>query len=163
VSSIFEQAQTGHLTVIRVPVFTSEIEQTWSTLGSCRIWSTLNVISCQVRRLSITVSPRAPSRAKAMATIVLSALPCAPPGRRCIGFPRGNPHREVENAGDRLGRNARTVVGDGDGAVGNLNLDGRSNTGLLGSVDRVINQLLEDHERPLIGAMTDLLRQLAFR
>jgi hypothetical protein len=78
VRSSCKQAQTGHRTVIRVPLFTEERSRMWSIFGSCRTWSTLKLIRCAVPWLSISVSPLAPSSANAMATIVFKALPCAP-------------------------------------------------------------------------------------
>ena len=65
--------------------------------------------------------PRSPSSTNGMATIVLSALPCAPRVGRDVGFAAARPGREVEDALDRLGWQAGAVVGDRDAVV----VDGR--------------------------------------
>ena len=96
-----------------------------------------------------------------MATIVFRALPCAPLVGRGIGLAAGDSDREIQDAGDRLGRDARAIVGDDDLPVADLDADHRRDAGFLGGVERVVDQFLENDERPLIGAVADLLDQLA--
>jgi hypothetical protein len=83
-------------------------------------------------------------------------------GRAGIGFARGDPDREVQDVGYRLGRDSRSVVGDSDLAGGDINADRRRNAGFLGSVEGVVGQLLKDDDRPMINGMTDLLDELPF-
>jgi hypothetical protein len=45
--------------------------------------------------------------------------------------------------------------------VVDLDADHWRRAGFLGSVEGVVSQLLENNERPLIGAVADLLDQLA--
>ena len=81
-------------------------------------------------------------------------------GRTDVGLARADPDAEVEHVLDHLSRDARAVVLDGNPAIVNHNRDGRRATGLLGGVDRIVNELLEDHQRPGSPLMADLGDQL---
>ena len=84
-------------------------------------------------------------------------------GRRHVGFPRRHSDRVVEEAVDGLGRDAGAVVFDDDlaGLARYRNRDLRRDAGLLGTVDPVVDQLLDDDERPVLDPVAGLRDQLA--
>jgi hypothetical protein len=63
-----------------------------------------------------------------------------------IGLPRADPDRKIEETRNRLGRDTGTVIGDDDfGHFGrDPDLDDRRDIHLLGGVERVVEQLLQD-------------------
>ena len=98
--------------------------------------------------------------------MVFSALPCRPRVRTDVGFARGDANVIVDNAGDRVRRNAGAVVLDADArrhsrlAGRDGDLDDRRDLGILAGVNAVIDQLLGDDAQPLIGLVTGLRDQL---
>ena len=83
--------------------------------------------------------------------------------RRHIGFAARCTGAVIEDAGDRLGRNARAVVTDDDAGVRDFDHDDRRNAGLLAGIERVVDELLLDDERPIIGVVAGLVDELFFR
>jgi hypothetical protein len=75
----------------------------------------------------------------------LEGVALQPSGRRAVGGLVGHQHREVQHAGDQVGRHAGTVVGDGDAqvvaAVGGVDGDLGRGPGGLGGVQGVVDQL----------------------
>src|SRR5262245_8906331 len=71
------------------------------------------------------------------------------PRRRDVGFPRARPGREVEDAPNRRGWNPWAVIPDRDSARVDLNGDHGRYASFLGGIQGVVEQLLEDDERPL--------------
>ena len=96
-----------------------------------------------------------------------------PPPRRChtdlmpqkplISLATRNPAGVIEHALDRFGRESGTVVGEDDLAtVGpHFNADFGCDPGLFGGIQRVIDQFLEDDERPVLHVMAGLGNQLS--
>ena len=82
-------------------------------------------------------------------------------GRADIGGATAGAAGKVERTLDRLGRDAGAVVADLDQLLGDGDLDPRRQLRLLGIVERVVGQLLDDDERPAFGRVADLARQLA--
>jgi hypothetical protein len=83
------------------------------------------------------------------------------PGRRDVGLAARGPYREIQDAGDRLGRDARAVVGNDDLPIADLDANHRRCAAFLGSIKGVVGQFLENDERPLVDAVPDLFDQLA--
>ena len=81
-------------------------------------------------------------------------------GRPGIGGAAGDSRAEIEDTGDGLGRDARPEVADLDQPLGNGDLDPWRLALFLRVVDRVVDQLLDRDERPLLGRMADLAREL---
>jgi hypothetical protein len=80
---------------------------------------------------------------------------------RChIRFPAGDATREVEDPRHRLRRYAGAVVDHSDRARLDLDRDLRRDACLLAGVERIVDQLLEDHQRPRIQLMPGLGHQL---
>ena len=84
-------------------------------------------------------------------------------GRTDIRLAGRNPDAEVEHVLDHVGGQAGTVVLDGDPALVDRDRDHRRDAGLLGGVDRVVEQFLQDHDRPRIAIVADLGDQLLLR
>ena len=83
---------------------------------------------------------------------------------RCdIGLAGADPVREVEDAGDRLRRDARPVVRDGDPVAIDLDVDHRGDARLLTGVQGVVGQLLDQHQGPLVRRVAGLRDQLFLR
>ncbi len=82
-------------------------------------------------------------------------------GRRDIGLAARDPDGVVENRLDGLGVDAAGVVLDDD----RVRLDGDRDLGrdfgLLAGVERVVDELLGDHQRPVINRVPGLVLQLA--
>ena len=81
--------------------------------------------------------------------------------RRHVSFPAGHPDRVVENRLDGFGLDAAAVVLDGDRPVLYGNRDDRRDLGFLTGIQRIVHQLLEHDQRPVIGRVTGLILQLA--
>ena len=81
-------------------------------------------------------------------------------GRADIGGATAGAAGKVERTLNRLGRDAGSVVADLDQLRGNGDLDPRRQLRLLGIVERVVGQFLNDDERPAFGRMADLAREL---
>jgi hypothetical protein len=90
----------------------------------------------------------------------LEGVALQPSGRRAVGGLVGHQHREVQHAGDQVGRHAGTVVGDGDAqvvaAVGGVDSDLGRGSGGLGGVQGVVDQLLDDHLAEPVGGLAGL-------
>ena len=84
------------------------------------------------------------------------------PGRAAVRLARRCPDRVIEHGADGFRRQAGAVVADRDlaGRGRYLDHDFRRDAGLLAGVDRVVDQLLQDDERPVIGLVAGLRRQL---
>ena len=67
---------------------------------------------------------------------------------------------EVENVLDHLRRQPGAVVGDGDPVLVDADGDLRRGPGFLAGVEPVVDQLLEDDERPVLGLVPGLRDQL---
>ena len=76
--------------------------------------------------------------------------------RRDIGFARRGAGREVEDRLDRPGRQARPVVGDRDAGVVDADRDLRRDAGFLAGVERVVEELLDDDQRPFVDGVPGL-------
>jgi hypothetical protein len=83
--------------------------------------------------------------------------------RRHIGFLVRSAHSEVQDLGDRLGGDSRPVVGDRDVSTFHLDIDDGRAADLLGLIERVVGQLLEDDQGPLLGRVSGLRRQFLER
>jgi hypothetical protein len=96
----------------------------------------------------------------------LQRIALLPTGRADISLARGNSNVVIENVGDRLGGQPRTIVTDLDQrrlrSGRHRNRDLRRDLHLLGGVDRVVEQFLQYDQRPERRVMTDLGGQLAF-
>ena len=79
--------------------------------------------------------------------------------RRDVSFAAGGAGREVEDRGDGLSRDAWPVVAHSNPAAGDGHADHRRNASLLAGVERVVGQLLQDNERPVVGLVTGLSRE----
>jgi hypothetical protein len=84
------------------------------------------------------------------------------PGRRHISLATRNPAGVIEHTLDRFGRQSRTVVGDDDLATLGRYFDAdlRRDPGFFRRVQRVIDQFLEDDQRPVLDVVTGLRDQL---
>jgi hypothetical protein len=69
----------------------------------------------------------------------------------------------VQDFGDRLGGDSRPVVGDRDVSTFHLDIDDGRAADLLGLVERVVGQLLQDNQGPLLGRVSGLRRQFLER
>ena len=86
------------------------------------------------------------------------ALPAAV--RRHVRLAARRPGREVEDRGDRLGRDAGPVVAHPDLAACDSDPDHRRDAGFLAGIERVVDQLLYDDQRPVVGLVAGLCDQL---
>jgi hypothetical protein len=91
----------------------------------------------------------------------LERVPLRAPGRADISLAARDPDREVEDGVDHVGGDARAVVDDHDPAVVDLHLEPGRRVGLLGSIDRVVDELLHRHARPLLELVANLRGELA--
>ena len=91
--------------------------------------------------------------------MVLSALPCAPRVGADIGFPRRYADAVVEDALDRLRWNAGAVVLDDDRPAVDRDRYDRRDLGFLGGIERVVEQLFLDHQRPFVDIVAGLVDQ----
>ena len=69
----------------------------------------------------------------------------------------------IEDTRDRLRRYSWAIVADDDAGVRDDDLNNRSNAGLLGGIEAVVNELFQDDERPIVGVMAGLVDELLFR
>jgi hypothetical protein len=79
---------------------------------------------------------------------------------RDVGFTRTDTDAEIEDVADDVGRQAGAVVGDGDSRLVDTDGDLRHGAGFLAGVERVVDQLLQDDQRPVTGLVTGLRDQL---
>ena len=83
-------------------------------------------------------------------------------GRPGIGFAARDADGEVEDVPDHVARDTGAVVPHLDHVLSDRHLDPRCGLGLLGRVERVVDQLLDRDLRPHAGLVPDLCRQLTF-
>src|SRR6516162_314345 len=87
-------------------------------------------------------------RQKGLQRIALSAS-C----RAAIGFATADSAGVVEDIAYRLGRDARTVIGDSDRGGGGCHVYGqfRRDSRFLTGIEGIVEGFLEKHEGPLVG------------
>ena len=81
-------------------------------------------------------------------------------GRADVGLAARGAGREVQDARDRLRRDAGAVVGDCNAGVGELDPNLGRGARLLAGVERVVDQLLEHDQGPGVRLMPGLCHQL---
>ena len=82
--------------------------------------------------------------------------------RADVGFARRRPRGVVDERRDRLGRDAATgEVGDRDLVSGYTDLDRGRDARLLGLVERIVDQFLDDDGRPVFHIVAGQLDQFA--
>jgi hypothetical protein len=81
-------------------------------------------------------------------------------GRADVGLAARRAGREVQDARDRLPRDAGAVVGHCNAGAGELDPNLGRGARLLGGVDRVVDQLFDDHQGPGVRLMPGLCHQL---
>ena len=77
-------------------------------------------------------------------------------GRADVGLATSYPDAEVEDVLDHVGGDAGAVVLDRDPGAVERDRDRRRGARLLAGVDRVIEELLQDHHRPGLLGVADL-------
>src|SRR5262249_9099809 len=82
------------------------------------------------------------------------------PGRGHVGLSGADPHRVIKDLDDYARRNTGAAVGDRDPVTGHVDMDAWRRPGFLARVDRVIDQLLQDDQRPLLDTVSRLVDQL---
>ena len=80
--------------------------------------------------------------------------------RRDIGFAARGPGVEIQDRGHGLGRDASPVVAHPNPATRDRHTNRRPSVGFLAGVQRVVDQLLKDHQRPRFRLVPGLCHQL---
>ena len=91
----------------------------------------------------------------------LERVPLRASGRRDIRLAARHPDGIVEDRLDGLGADAARVVLNDDRVLLDDDRDLGGDFGFLAGVERVVDQLLGDHQRPFVNRMPGLIHQLA--
>ena len=91
----------------------------------------------------------------------LEGVSLRPARRRRIGLAARHADAVVENGVDRLGVDADAIVLDDDLVLLDDDRDHGRDFGLLATVEGVVDQLLRDHQGPIINPVPRLIYQLA--
>ena len=91
----------------------------------------------------------------------LERVPLRASGRRDVRLPRRDPNRIVEDRFDGLGVDPAGVVPDDDRVALDDDFDLGRDLGFLAGVERVVDQLLGDHQRPFVDGVPGLILELA--
>ena len=93
----------------------------------------------------------------------LQSIALGAAGRADIGLARGDAIGIIEDVAEGFGRHPACVIADGDLTACGRDLDadlGRD-FGLFALVKRIVDELFEDHERPVLRVVTGLRGQFA--
>jgi hypothetical protein len=155
-ASRIELDESGQPSVTAVPVFIGDGEERCRARGSCAIRSMLKVISCRTPLALDHDPPGIAVERERHSDHRLQSIALRAAGRADISLAARYPDREVEDVLDHIGRNTGAVIDEADPGTVDLYLDPGGDADLLASIERVIDQLLGGHLRPLLGLVADL-------
>jgi hypothetical protein len=69
----------------------------------------------------------------------------------------------IENGIDGFWRDAGTIVGHDDAGLSDGDVDDRRDAGFFGGIERVIDQLFEDDEGPILDGVPGLVDEFLLR